>query len=257
MEPTLMPDSSETDLEQLVSKALDLYISGGYGTSIDDDKFVDFFPKYETAHNFYKDSNFAIETIPGHLKGINFNFSVEIKPLPPPEAVQQMQLNSLDDKQKPNSQGTYYSNFGVTPSALGINPQAQRWNPELKSIEGEVLNKKPYAYDIKTTEPISALVSTAATIMDTWSTKDPYPTKGGGQQIFCANKEAFVLNSKKTLEIQTPSRRGAVAAQPVDSYSKIQANVASKAVAEAALEALQSDVQNKEVSTAPRFGGRN
>lgn len=160
--------------------------------------FQAFFKKYTLAWDFYKSSGFTIPSIPGHLRGIDFNYPVTITPLPPPGQLQQMQ--SANSKY----QGTYYAEIGTPPDTLGIAAGGSQFNPKTNSLTDKSLIKTPNIYTVAIPPPankennyadtrVKVLKSTAAPIVDTWSYKDnrPINTPGGGTQYCCAESSRF------------------------------------------------------------------
>ena len=112
-----------------------------------------------------------------HLKGVDFKKPVEIVDLSKGKKLSQWQIPG-------SSQGNYYSEVGVKPEKLGINPRAQN------RVTKEIFARIPKTYRLK--ENLSVLKSTANSIKDTWSIKsEPLVVEGGEIQYFTTNKNVF------------------------------------------------------------------
>lgn len=157
--------------------------------------FKDFFPKYETAHDFYVQSKYEVTSISSHLEGIDFTKDVRLTPLEA-GAKRLYQFQAPGDlKVAPTRQGDYYAEGGASPTSLGISPQATRhWLGEKDPIDKNL-------HEYKITSTTIALETTARAILDTWSVPGAkIQTEGGGIQYFCAAKKSFEFAQYLTLD---------------------------------------------------------
>lgn len=198
---------------------------------LDSREFKAFFAKYETAWDFYHNSNYNRNAIPGHLNGIDFRQPVEIVKIPPPGVLQQFQ------SAKSTWQGGYYAAKGTPPESLGIAPGGSQFDPVSKTLTDKTLIKTPNFYEVvaqlakavkdpTTNKPkvedtrTPVLKTIAAPITDNWSYKDKreVPTPGGGVQYFCANAKAFrkitELDYKPTTPTPAPSSPSSARSKP-------------------------------------------
>jgi hypothetical protein len=121
----------------------------------------------QVAAKVYEEAGFSPERAAGHLDGIDFNHPVTLETLPQGKVFEQQMLGG--------NKGNYFTEVGTAPETVGINPAG----------------RVPGAFT--PTEPIQALRSTAAPIVDTWTTPgQPYQTMGGGTQLFVPNKALMV-----------------------------------------------------------------
>lgn len=189
-----MSSSSEKDFKEAPTAAMLRYALEDYKrynpTNNPDSKLTltDFIDKYKLAFNYYAKSGYEINSIPSHLKGIDFRYKVEVSPIPPPHVLQQLQV--------PNGrQGAYYSLPGAAATELGIAPEGRLWDSKNQMVSSTVMTKTPIYYDVVASD-LPVLKTTAAAIEDDWSLSQPYLTKGGASQIFCSNQSAFSPQSK-------------------------------------------------------------
>jgi hypothetical protein len=121
------------------------------------------FARFDTAFDIYSNNGFSDERLISHLKGIDYTQPVELTPLNPGENYVQHVLN--------DRVGNYFAEVGTPAETLGINP------------EGRV------ARIFSPSESTIALRSTAAKIVDTWTSPgQSFEAAGGGRQLFVANK---------------------------------------------------------------------
>ncbi len=149
-------------------------------------KFKDFFLKFDLAYDFYLKNKYTPDAIPGHLSGIDFTKEVKLTSIQAGSRnLYQFQPPVSDVKAEPR-QGDYYAEAGLTPTSLGISPQAVRhWLNETTPID-KSLN------EYKIVSQTMVLESTAKAIKDTWSIpKVEIMTEGGARQYFCGEKDAF------------------------------------------------------------------
>ena len=120
--------------------------------------------RYDTAYNFYTQAGFSIDRALGHLDGIDFSQPVSATELMPGSNYVQHVLNG--------NVGNYFAPIGTSADAIGVNPTGR--------ITGLYTP----------TQPTAALRSSAAEIIDTWTTPGhSYATTGGGAQFFVPNKQ--------------------------------------------------------------------
>jgi filamentous hemagglutinin len=123
--------------------------------------------RYETAYDFYRQAGFDAERTLGHLGGIDFSYPVFTTELVPGTYYVQYVLNGRI--------GNYFAPIGTPADMLGINPAGR-----------VTLHFTP-------SEPLPALQSTAAKIVDTWTVPaQPYPASGGGTQLFVPSKNLML-----------------------------------------------------------------
>lgn len=115
------------------------------------------------AEEFYRKAGFDADRTTGHLDGIDFTKPVELTELKPNEVYEQHILNG--------KKGNYFSIQGTRPETLGINPA----------------DRVPTLFT--PAKPVTALRSTTAEIVDTWSDPTaPFSAEGGGTQLFVPDK---------------------------------------------------------------------
>lgn len=123
--------------------------------------------RYGTAYDFYKQAGFSVDRALGHLDGIDFSRPVTLTELTPGTNYVQ---NVLDGKV-----GNYFTAVGTPAETVGINPAG----------------RVPMTFT--PSQPLPALRSTAADILDTWTVPNqPYQTTGGGTQYFVPNKPLMI-----------------------------------------------------------------
>ncbi|WP_162615282.1 two-partner secretion domain-containing protein [Saezia sanguinis] len=123
--------------------------------------------RYELAYNFYRQAGFNTDRILGHLEGIDFSKAVISTELQPGSLYVQYTQNGRI--------GNYFANSGTPAEMLGINPSG----------------RVPFSFT--PSQPISALQSTAAKIIDTWTIPGkPFSAQGGGVQFFVPNNSLFL-----------------------------------------------------------------
>ncbi len=121
---------------------------------------------YETAYKFYANAGFSADRSAGHLAGIAFTQPVTLTELTPGTNYLQYPMNG--------KMGNYFTTVGTPAETIGINPAG----------------RVPTLYT--PTTAVTALRSTAADIIDTWTVpSQPYMTKGGGIQYFVPDKSVF------------------------------------------------------------------
>jgi RHS repeat-associated protein len=121
----------------------------------------------EDAFRFYREAGFPASRAWDHMRGIDFSHPVERELLPKGKTLAQHKMG--------DGLGNYFAEPGTLPTNLGISP-AGRIETTLTS-----------------TRAATALKSTAASVLDTWTVKgSPYVTNGGATQFFVPDKGAFV-----------------------------------------------------------------
>ena len=146
----------------VVSETIASTLAPGVGASIDAVA-----ERYNIAYNFYTQAGFNTERALGHLGGIDFSQSVSVTKLTPGTGyVQYVQNGNV---------GNYFAPIGTSAETIGISPIGRV--PEL----------------FTPSQPLQALRSTAADIVDTWTVKgQAYQTSGGGTQFFVPNKKLML-----------------------------------------------------------------
>jgi len=126
------------------------------------------------AAQFYLDSGMTNEAAELHMQGIDFNYPVDVITVKKGGIIYQWQRNS-------DAIGNYFASEAVSPTRLGINPDYRiGFMPDLRK-------KILYKYRLK--DNVEALSSTAASVIDDWSDfLNEYSAKGGGKQLFIAEK---------------------------------------------------------------------
>ncbi len=124
--------------------------------------------RFDTAKDYYQKTGWPEDQITRHLKGIDLSKDVSVETLKKGTEVTQW----VDPSR---GVGNYFAPDGTMPDQLGINST------------GRILQK------FVVTEDTQILQSTAAPIVDTWSSATPVATGGGGLQWFTADKSTFQL----------------------------------------------------------------
>ncbi|SDY89732.1 filamentous hemagglutinin [Collimonas sp. OK242] len=123
--------------------------------------------RYGKAYDFYSQAGFSADRALGHLDGIDFSQPVLLTKLTPGTNYVQ---NVLDGRV-----GNYFAPVGTAAETVGINPAG----------------RVPMMFT--PSQPLPALQSTAADILDTWTVPShPYQTTGGGTQYFVPNKPLMI-----------------------------------------------------------------
>jgi hypothetical protein len=143
----------------------------------------------DVAFEFYKSKGMPEGRIDGHLNGIDFRHPVEVATIPKGSVVEQFQVQG-------GKQGSYYSEGGVTPTELGINPRGEVLGPDGKVLHGP--DGQPIVADKVVTrwivtEDTQALKTRAGAIDDTWSVsgEPAYSTSGGATQYDSPERTHF------------------------------------------------------------------
>lgn len=127
--------------------------------------------RYEMAYNYYSSAGFSAKRALGHLDGIDFTRPVSVVELTPEKIYAQHVLGG--------KVGNYFTAPGTPAETIGINPAGR------------------VTMEFTPNRPVSALQSTAADIIDTWTVPNAsYPTKGGGLQLYVPEKN-LMLEVKK------------------------------------------------------------
>jgi RHS repeat-associated protein len=123
--------------------------------------------RQKLAYSFYREAGFTASRAWSHMKGIDLSRPVERTTIPAGATLAQHVLNGKI--------GNYFSEPGISPTNLGINPASRVETP------------------MTSTREVSALKSTAAPINDTWTTPgSPFQTSGGAIQLFVPDNGGFV-----------------------------------------------------------------
>ncbi len=138
------------------------------------------------AMGFYRKNAFNIKRGLRHLKGIDFEYEVEVKALATGTELKQYQACEHDGAGEPiPRQGNYYAQDDVAPEHLGINPR-------YRLASGAESDRIVHIYVLKAY--VEVLCSRVKAIVDTWSIPDtPFHAVGGGTQIFCSSGGCFEL----------------------------------------------------------------
>lgn len=119
--------------------------------------------RYDKAYSFYSETGFSAERTLGHLQGIDFVQPVSVVRLENSNYVQYVANGRI---------GNYFAPVDTPATMLGINPAG----------------RTPILF--APTQPVTALQSTAARIVDTWTVPGtPFNAAGGGTQFFVPNKQ--------------------------------------------------------------------
>lgn len=120
-----------------------------------------------------------------HLNGIDFSHPVEVIKVGKGQQFYQW------DSPTTYRGGQYFAFLDSSrPTELGINPRKEGFGTDIifKRIQSPLVTHRS----------VEVLKTTAAPIIDNWSIQnEPYITKGGAQQAFTPDLEAFKLNSWK------------------------------------------------------------
>ncbi len=136
------------------------------------------------ASKFYEGAGFTRDQIPDHMEGIDMTRPLEVVEVPEGKILQQWQVEG-------NWQGNYYSEIGLSPDELGINPKGTSF------VDGEISLKKAKHY--KLTKSMKMLKSIAKKINDNRSVAgEDYLASGGGVQYFGVQKEFMEEVSNET-----------------------------------------------------------
>jgi hypothetical protein len=125
-------------------------------------------PRFETAYSTYRDAGYSADRALSHISGIDRTQPVTRVTLPEGGAyVQHVQDGRV---------GNYFALPGTPAEMLGINPAS----------------RVPTTFS--TAQPTSALQSTAAPIVDTWTVPDTsFNAQGGGTQFFVPNNSTLII----------------------------------------------------------------
>ncbi|HET7329745.1 hemagglutinin repeat-containing protein [Dyella sp.] len=127
---------------------------------------------WETAYNYYTTAGFSVDRTLSHLQGIDFTQPVTVTQINPGTSYVQYVLNG--------NVGNYFAPVGTPATMLGINP-ANRTSTLFTPITST-----------------SALQTTAASVVDTWTIPgQPVQTSGGGTQLFVPNKSTMTPSSRQ------------------------------------------------------------
>ena len=184
--------------ESFEEEAYHFYVSQGYDQTNFMQRWPAFINKFETAYTFYHDHGYNHDTTLAHLGGIDFEKDVVLDVIPKGQKQTQIQVAW-------GRKGNYFSTSDYGPEDIGIasvgrkfiqrhvapSPEDLKEFPPLPTKPSNtpvpIFEKRVVTYEA--TEDIPCLKSTAKAIIDTWSTPDPIPIKGGGIQLFVGNKE--------------------------------------------------------------------
>jgi len=130
------------------------------------------------AYNFFRSKGYSERDAGEYMTGYDFNRPVTVETLKPNTKVWQYQVEG-------GRKGNWFSPVrNVEPTKLGINPNAG------SNAAPKVL------HEYRTTQSVEVLRGTAARVKDSWSVpppSKPYQAKGGAQQLFSPDKNAFEL----------------------------------------------------------------
>ncbi|MCC5846438.1 MAG: hypothetical protein JJU05_19480, partial [Verrucomicrobia bacterium] len=119
-----------------------------------------------TARSFYENTGWSNQRINSHIRGIDFTRPVSVATIRPGEIYVNHTAGGL---------GNYFAEIGTPVNTLGINPAGRvpvQYSPRINT---------------------SALRSTAASVLDTWSVpSQPFEATGGGIQFFIPNNQLMV-----------------------------------------------------------------
>lgn len=144
--------------------------------------------KRDVAFEFYRERGMNPGSIDSHLDGIDFRHPVDVITIRKNTVLEQFQVQG-------GRQGSYYSEGGVTPSQLGINPQGQVLGPDRQPLLGA--DGQPIIADKVVTrwlvlDDVQVLRSQAGAITDTWSVPgQAFDTQGGGIQFYSPERNKF------------------------------------------------------------------
>ncbi len=129
------------------------------------------------ASKFYENSGYIKKAADAHMKGIDFNETVEASKI--------SKGTILEQKQIPGApRGHYYSEMGTPATKVGINPMAT------DDKTGELVERVGKKYIAK--KDVTVLKSKAAAVKDNWSTDEAFQTEGGATQYFSSDSNTFM-----------------------------------------------------------------
>jgi len=159
------------------------YLNNKFERSGDLNLDINFRGNQEIATNFFRSQSVPEGDIGSYMTGIDLYQAVSVQMFGPRKALWQYQTVGAP-------QGNWYSLSPlVQPTELGISPLG--FNRATQTIEPKIIG------EYVTTERVSMLRSTSASVSDFWSVKGQlYPTVGGAQQLFTTHKSSIILKKE-------------------------------------------------------------
>jgi filamentous hemagglutinin len=160
------------------------YLNNKFERSGDLNLDINFRGNQEVATNFFRSQSVPEGEVGSYMTGIDLYQAVSVQTFGPRKALWQYQTSGAP-------QGNWYSLSPlVQPTELGISPFG--FNRATQTVEQKILG------EYLTTERVSMLRSTSASVSDFWSVKGQlYPTVGGAQQLFTTHKSSIILKKEQ------------------------------------------------------------